>query len=80
MDLLSDMEFPVYKLPKTGWGMSDAELMLFTDLIGGSYLWDGVLADVFVTQWTTQQARRDKTKTWEYRRRITVEQLAATQA
>ena len=53
--------------------MSDAKSMLFADLIGGSYLWGSVLADVFVTQQTTQQARRDKTKTWEYRRRITVE-------
>ena len=33
-----------------------------------------------VTLRTTQQARRDKAKTWEYRCRITVEQLAATQA
>ena len=60
--------------------MSEAESMLFVDLIGGSYLWAGVPADVFVTPWTTQQARRDKTKTREYRRRITVEQLAAAQA
>ena len=80
MDLLSDTEFLVYKLPKMGWGMSKAELMLFADIIGGSYLWAGVPADVFVTLRTTQQARRDKTKTREYRRRITVEWLAATQA
>ena len=60
--------------------MSKAESMLFADLIGGSYLWAGVPADVFVTPWTTQQVRRDKTKTWEYRCRITVEQLAAAQA
>ena len=80
MDLLSDTEFPVYKLPKTGRGMSKAESMLFTDLIGGSYLWAGVPADVFVTPQTTQQARRDKAKTREYHRRIMVEQLAATQA
>ena len=38
MDLLSNTEFLVYKLPKTGRGMSEAESMLFTDLIGGSYL------------------------------------------
>ena len=80
VDLLSDTEFLEYKLPKTGRGMSDAESMLFTDLIGGSYLWGSVLADVFVTQWTTQQVRRDKTKTQEYQRRITVERLAAAQA
>ena len=43
--------------------MSNAKLMLFVDLIGDSYLWDGVLAEVFVTQRTMQQARRDKAKT-----------------
>ena len=78
--LLSDTEFLVYKLPKTGRGMSEMELALFADLTGGSYLWAGVLADVFVTLQTTQQARRDKAKMSEYRRRITVERLAATQA
>ena len=46
--------------------MSKAESMLFVDLIGGSYLWARVPADVFVTPRTTQQARRDKTKTREY--------------
>ena len=66
MDLLSDMEFLVYKLPKMGRGMSEAESMLFADLIAGSYLWASVLADVFVTLRTTQQARRDKAKTQEY--------------
>ena len=80
MDLLSDMEFLVFKLPKTGRGMSEAESVLFADLIGGSYLWAGVPADVFVTLRTTQQVRRDKAKTREYHRRIMVEQLAATQA
>ena len=67
IDLLSDTEFLVYKLPKTGRGMPEAELILLADLIGGSYLWAGVPADVFVMPRTTQQARRDKTKTWEYR-------------
>ena len=38
MDLLSDTEFLEYKLPKMGQGMSEAESMLFADLIGGSYL------------------------------------------
>ena len=60
--------------------MSEAESMLFADLIAGSYLWAGVPADVFVTLRTTQQVRRDKAKTQEYRCRITVERLAATQA
>ena len=53
--------------------MSEAESMLFADLIAGSYLWVGVLADAFVTPQTTQQVRRDKAKTQEYRCRITVE-------
>ena len=70
----------VYKLPKMGRGMSETESALFADLIAGSYLWAGVPADVFVTPRTTQQVRRDKAKTCEYRRRIMVEQLAATQA
>ena len=80
VDLLSDTEFLVYKLPKPGWRMSERESALFADLIAGSYLWVGVPADVFVTPRTTQQARRDKAKTHEYRRRIMVEQLAAAQA
>ena len=80
VDLLSDMEFLLYKLPKTGRGMSETESALFTDLIMGSYLWAGVPADVFVTPRTILQATRDKVKTREYRRRITVEQLAAAQA
>ena len=49
VDLLSDTEFLVYKLPKMGRGMSEMESALFADLIAGSYLWAGVLADVFVT-------------------------------
>ena len=80
VDLLSDTEFLLYKLPKTGRGMSETESALFADLIMGSYLWAGVPADVFLTPRTIQQARRDKVKRCEYHRRITVEQLAATQA
>ena len=53
--------------------MSEAESTLFVDFIAGSYLWAGVPADVLVTPRTTQQARRDKAKTREYRRRIMVE-------
>ena len=60
--------------------MSKTESALFADLIMGSYLWAGVPADVFVTPRTIPQARRDKVKTHEYRHRITVERLAATQA
>ena len=61
-------------------GMSDHEAMCYTDLIMGSYLWAGSPATVFVTKQTTQEARRDKIKTREYRRKITVRRLAAAQA
>ena len=80
MDLLSDTEFLVYRIPKTTRGMSNREARCYADLIMGSYLWAGSPATVFVTKWTTQEARRDKVKTREYRRKITVWQLAATQA
>ena len=80
IDLLSDTEFLVYRLLKTGRGMSNHESMCFVDLIAGSYLWAGSPADVYVTQQTTQQARRDKTRTREYSQRITVERLATAQA
>ena len=46
----------------------------------GSYLWAGSPATVFVTRQTTQEARRDKIKTREYRRKITVRRLATAQA
>ena len=71
--------FLVYRLLKTGCGMSDHESVCQADLIAGSYLWAGSPADIFVTQRTMQQARRDKAKTQEYHRRITVEWLAAAQ-
>ena len=80
VDLLSDMEFLVYKLPKTGRGMTRDEATLLIDLIRGSYLWAGVPAEVFMTSRTMPQARRDKMKTCDYRCRITVQQLAAAQA
>ena len=35
IDLLSDMEFLVYRLPKTGRGMSDHESVCHADLIAG---------------------------------------------
>ena len=60
--------------------MSDHESVHHADLIAGSYLWASSPADIFVTQWTTQQARRDKARTQEYHWRITVERLAAAQA
>ena len=80
VDLLSDTEFLVYRIPKTTRGMSDREVRCYTDSITGSYLWAGSPATVFVTRRTTQEARRDKIKTREYRRKITVRQLATAQA
>ena len=80
IDLLSVTEFLVYRLPKTGGGMSDHKSVHHADLIAGSYLWASSPADVFVTQQTTQQVRRDKARTQEYRQRITVERLATAQA
>ena len=80
VDLLSDTEFLVYKLPKTGWGMTRDEATLFIDCIRGGYLWASIPAEVFVTSRTTPQARRDKTKTHEYRCQLTVQWLAAAQA
>ena len=80
VDLLSNTEFLVYRLLKTGRGMSDHESVRHADLIAGLYLWASSLADIFVTQRTMQQVRRDKARTWEYRWRITVERLAAAQA
>ena len=72
--------FLVYRLPKTGRGMSDHESVHHADLIAGLYLWAGSPADIFVTQQTMQQARRDNARTREYCWRITVERLAAAQA
>ena len=80
VDLLDNMDFLVYRLLKTGRGMSDHESVCHADLIAGSYLWAGSPADVFVAQQTMQQARRDKARTQEYCWRITVERLAAAQA
>ena len=47
VDLLSDTEFLVYRLPKTGHGMSNHESVRHVDLIAGLYLWAGSPADVF---------------------------------
>ena len=80
VDLLSDTEFLVYRIPKTMRGMSDLEARCYADLIMGSYLWAGSPANIFVTKRTTQEARRDKAKTREYHRKITVQRLATAQA
>ena len=76
VDLLSDTEFLVYRVPKTTRGMSDREARCYADSITGSYLWAGSPATVFVARRTTQEARRDKIK-MEYRQKITVRWLAA---
>ena len=80
VDLLSDTEFLVYRVPKMTRGMSDREARYYADLIMGSYLWAGSPATVLVTKRTTQEARRDKIKTREYHWKITVWPLAAAQA
>ena len=80
VDLLSNTKFLVYCIPKMTRGMSDCEARCYADLILGSYLWAGSPATVFVTKRTTQEARRDKVKTREYRRKITMRRLAAAQA
>ena len=80
VDLLSDTEFLVYHVPKTTRGMSDCKARSYADLIMGSYLWAGSPATIFVTKRTTQEARRDKVKTKEYRQKITVQRLATAQA
>ena len=80
MDLLSNTEFLVYHISKTTRGMSDHEARCYADSIMGSYLWAGSPATVFVARRTTQEARRDKIKTREYHRKITMWRLAAAQA
>ena len=60
--------------------MTRDEATLFIDHIRGGYLWAGIPAKVFVTSRTMPQARRDKMKTREYRHRLTVQRLMATQA
>ena len=80
VDLLSDTEFLVYHIPKTTRGMSDCEARCYADSIMGSYLWAGSPATILVTRQTTQEARRYKIKTREYRRKITVRRLATAQA
>ena len=50
VDLLSDTEFLVYRIPKTTRGMSDREARCYADSIMGSYLWAGSPATVFVAR------------------------------
>ena len=42
VDLLSDTEFLMYKLPKTGRGMTYNKANLYIYLIGGAYWWGGL--------------------------------------
>ena len=60
--------------------MTRVEATLFMDCIRGSYLWAGIPAEIFATSRTAPQARRDKTKTQEYRCRLTIQWLVAAQA
>ena len=80
VDLLRNTEFLVYKLPKTGRGMTRDKATLFIDHIRDSYLLASIPAEVAATSRTVPQARSDKTRTREYRHQLTVQQLVAAQA
>ena len=80
VDLLSGSEFLLYKLPKTGRGMSYEDSEVFRDCVEGSYYWGSTRAIVDAAWRTHPQARRDKTKTRDYRRQVTVEQMASAEA
>ena len=80
VELLSDSEFLLLKLPRTGRGMTYDDSGLFQDCIEGSYYWGGTRAVVDVARRTRPQARRDRTKTRDYRRRATAEELASAEA
>ena len=80
VDLLSDSEFLLHKLPRTGRGMTYDEAEMFKHCIDGVYLWGGTMSIVDTARRTRPQARRDKTKTRDYRRRATVEEMAAAEA
>ena len=67
IDLLSDSKFLLYKLPKSGRGMTYDEGEMFRCCIEGSYLWGGTRSVVDTTHRTRPQARWDKTKTRDYR-------------
>ena len=80
VDLLSGSKFLLYKLPKTGRGISYEDSEVFRDSVEGSYYWGGTHAIVDAARRTHPQARRDKTKTRNYRRQVTVEQMASAEA
>ena len=80
VELLSDSEFLLLKLPRTGRGMTCDDSGLFQDCIEGSYYWGGTRAVIDIARRTRPQARRDRTKTCDYRRRATAEELASAEA
>ena len=80
VELLSDSEFLLIKLPKTGRGMTYDDSCMFQLCIKGSYFWGGSRAVIDVARRTRPQARRDRTKTRDYRRRATAEELASAEA
>ena len=53
---------------------------MFRRCIEGSYLWGGTRSVVDTACRTRPQARWDKTKTRDYRRRATVEEMATAEA
>ena len=80
VDLLSDTEFLLYKLPKMGQGMTYDESEMFRHCIDGAYLWGGTMSVIDTAHHTRPQARRDKTKTCDYRHWVTVEEMASAEA
>ena len=80
VDLLSSSEFLLYKLPKTDRGMTYDESEMHRLCIEGSYLWGGIQAVIDAARHTRPQARWDKTKTRDYRRQVTVEQMTSAEA
>ena len=81
VELLSDSEFLLLKLPKTGRGMTYDDSGMFQLCIEGSYFWARNLRTVVdIARRTRPQARRDRAKTHDYRRRATAEQLASAEA
>ena len=80
VNLLSNMEFLLYKLPKTGKGMTYEEARLYIDFIDGAYLRGSTPAIIYVAQHTHPQSRRDKVKTRDFRCQIMVEQMVAAKA
>ena len=80
VDLLSGSEFLLYKLPRTGRGMSYDDSEMFRHCIDGAYLWGGTPAIIDAARRTRPQARQDKTKTRDYRRQVTLAQMATAEA